>query len=212
MNTDMVRATLEHRKTQTRRPIKPQPPDDILRLTQFCDEWRGYKNKPHDMDPIKSQYQVGGHLYVRETFSTGFALNGSDEFGNPINIIYRADDEYYNTTNYIGNWTPSIHMEKEFARIWLEVTEIRAQRIQDISENDCICEGIRKVSKDGNLNKYCIYDHSDYSSTPWTNMPRSAIKAYENLWNSTYAKRGHGWDNNPWVWVYGFKVISTNGR
>jgi hypothetical protein len=81
---------------------------------------------------------------------------------------------------------------------------VRAERVQSITAEESIMEGIREVTKDGQVFKYCVYDHSDYSSTPWQDMPRDARTAFKSLWNSINAKRGYGWESNPWVWVLGW--------
>ena len=96
-------------------------------------------------------------------------------------------------------------MPRKLSRITLEITAVRVERLQDISEEDAMAEGIRRVTKDGSLFKYCVYDKGDISSTPWAEMPHTAVGAYAALWNSI---NGAGsWDANPWVWVIEFKKI-----
>jgi len=163
LNTEMVKAVLEGRKTQTRRIIKPQP------------KWIGNPNIPFktiDADPkgiINCPYgQVGDRLYVRETW-----CKPDDE------VFYRAQHDMQPEEHALwdGRWKPSIHMLKKYARIWLEITDIRVERVQDISEEDAQKEGI-EFSKDF-----------------------KARVGFIHLWEKLYKN----WNVNPWVWVIEFK-------
>ncbi len=109
-NSEMVRAILDGRKTQTRRIIKSD-------------------------DDLKSQYKKGEVLYVRETFGIPIAMAG--------NVIYKADYENNAPLADGEKWRPSIHMPKKLARIFLEVTEVRIQRLKSITRNEAIAEGIK---------------------------------------------------------------------
>ena len=180
----MVQAILDGRKTMTRRVVKPQP------------AWIGEPNVPFktpDADPkgiIKCPYQPGDRLWVRETWA------GLPQFHNLNSeierYIYKADEDATPL-----KWKPSIHMPKEAARIWLEVTSVRVERLQDITEEDAKAEGIaweraRKINRLENSGR--IID--------------SAKAMFMRLWDSINAKRGYGWDINPWVWVIEFKKVS----
>lgn len=111
-------------------------------------------------------------------------------------------------------WHPSIHMPKEAARIWLKCTDVRVERLQEITEIGAKAEGIRGYTKDGNLYKYAVTDdwwidyHNKHkeivTGTWWQDMPRTAKDAFSYLWNSTIKKSDldlYGWNANPWVWT-----------
>ena len=98
---------------------------------------------------------------------------------------------------------PSIHMPKELARIWLEITGVRVERLQSISNEDAIAEGVNRISH-GREGSY-------YSAIRNEQHPKNWIypdDAFRELWEST----GGDWDANPWVWAIDFKVLSTTGR
>ena len=125
----------------------------------------------------------GDRIYVRETFSQ------HPEWGQ---LAFRADGEEFEDADgwlWEPKWIPSIHMPKDLARIWLEITGVRLERLQDISEADCIAEGSDRT----NTNRDSIY---------------YARERFKQLWEST----GGDWDANPWVWAIDFKVLSTTGR
>lgn len=103
-------------------------------------------------------------------------------------------------------WVREPHMLKKDAYDFRRVTNVRIEKLQDISEEDCIAEGIKKVSKDGEIFKYCIYDKKDYSSTPWQNTPRNPKEMYKSIWDPS-AKEGYKWINNPFVFVYEFEKL-----
>lgn len=176
-STLLVRAILDGRKTETRRVVRSRH-HGVHPITHVCrfspDKWtitgRGqtYERCPYG--------QPGDLLYVRETFC---------RVGD--SVWYRASGE-----DPPGlTWTPSIHMPKAAARIWLRVTEVRVERVQDITEEGAKAEGVRGCS--------------------WSGVP-SWREPFANLWGRINAKRGFGWDANPWVWVVAFEVVSTTGR
>lgn len=203
-NTEMVRAILEGRKTCTRRLVKPQPDkkhtfplgfvtDSTEKKEVGCfgfaaNEYGGsiqYVKPPY-------RYAPGDILYVRETWERFECWNcEGDEKGNcpkePQKSVfdktcgcymYRATDEIYGD----ARWRPSIHMPKEAARIWLKVTDVRVERLQDMTDDDAEAEG-------------CF----DYTST---------ALGFPDVWDSTIKKSdldSYGWDANPWVWVIEFE-------
>lgn len=158
-NTEMVKAILDDRKTQTRRIIKLQPPNHV----GTC------------------PYSIGKKLWVRETWNDDWCDN----------VIYRADGGSAITAGYKKEpkWKPSIFMPKNYARIWLEVTAIGIERLQDITEQDAM--------EEGDPNQGLIA--SENTHVEWFNQ----------LWDSINKKRGYGWGKNPWVWVIKFKKIKT---
>lgn len=193
---EMVRAIIEGSKTQTRRVIKEKDNGISIIFDEENPSPYYYSKKDDKWKRRECPYgQIGDQLWVRETFT-----ELKDE------IHYRADCIGSLDYNLIG-WKPSIFMPKVASRITLEITNVRVEGIQNISDSDAISEGIREVTKDSDLKKYCIYDKCDYSSVAWSEMPRSAKEAFSKLWNSINEKSGYGWNNNPWVWVIEFKIV-----
>ena len=203
-NAEMVRAILDGRKTCTRRVIKPQPQSRLCYTyagshNDCIGKWtypnRGahklwgeeYKLPENVKDEELSKrwnppYHTDDILYVRETWSEGY------EDGT---YIYRADDKLADLPTFKESskliYHPSIHMPKEAARIWLKVTDVRVERLQDMWASD--------VSKEGLLfNKPTTVDEM--------------LLAFAKLWNSTIKKSdidSYGWNANPWVWVIEFE-------
>ena len=199
-NGEMVRAILEGRKTQTRRVIKPQPSD------------QGHIGEcPYG--------QPGDKLWVRETWSEVWTYSGS---GSYPAVCYRSDQ-----VGFIGceshpvrkvragkysepdvsvpqnmKWHPPTHMPRWASRITLEVTDVRVERVQDITPSDCEQEGVtgKTLSSPVRGEPYEEYQNGD--GLIYTD-PKCAFAA---LWNSIYDKRGCGWDKNPWCWVIEFKL------
>lgn len=204
-NTEMVRAILDGRKTCTRRIVKPQQFIGMLRdkcKNGAPEEFLKKKKlmfKPYcDMTDIelintayKAPYQPGDILYVRETF-----------YEDEDCIFYKADNEkltgYRNMRgeDIVVKWHPSIHMPKEAARIWLKVTDVRVERLQDITLEDIKNEGIYD-------------DYKTYSKEYLENLRSVAYpKAFSRLWDSTIKKTDldrYGWGANPWVWGIEFE-------
>lgn len=201
LNGPMVRATLEGRKTMTRRVIKPQPDGDFMQRGRFSNGEPGFifernrKNwiapdKP-DMDLIRCPYgQPGDRLWVRETWRPKSAWSGSM---SGCSVEYRAGGEKEFDTvrvvpKYQEPWHPSIHMPRWASRLTLEIVSVRVQRLQDISEEDAKAEGVERLSVSEALN-----------------IPGTWKGAFADLWKSI---SGPGsWDANPWVWVIEFKRV-----
>ncbi len=178
-STPMVKAILDGKKTMTRRIIKKDLPGAPSgKIPCYKLESRKYGVASEDED-IPCYYHPGQILWVRETW----AEVGSFD---PGLIIYRADypecvpAKYENIPDISEiKWKPSIHIRREHARIFLEVKEIYAERLQDITEDDCKAEGLS-----GKGLKY----------------------QFAKLWNDLNDKRGYGWFKRPWVWVIKFSV------
>ena len=173
----MVRAILEGRKTQTRRVVKPQPERSLVAdsknrapLAFWMDnkEW------------IKPRYQPGDRLWVKETW-----CNYDDWL-----YIYKATPP--NWAHNIG-WSPSTHMPRDAARITLEVTNVRVERLQEISEKDAKAEGAPCIEMAGSPG---VSTHTNGFATLWDSL----------------AKPGTRWDNDPWVWVVEFKIVEPEER
>lgn len=216
-NTEMVRAILDGRKTCTRRLVKF--------LSGKNPKWTGYikdgsmlyngKNEPC----IRTQpYQPGDILYIRETWERFECRNcDGDERGNcpkePKKSVldktcgcymYRATDEISGD----AKWHPSIHMPKEAARIWLEVTNVRVERLQEMKPVNVIKEGVYPDCWDclntyGESGSQCCYGTEEQCS-----QCDEMMMEWEKLWNSTIKKSNldqYGWNANPWVWVIEFE-------
>lgn len=218
-NTDMVRGIMDGRKTVTRRVIKGLP-DGTYDVKFNGEEWEalfGTVGKGACFDfykELKLPCQTGDILYVRETWQeccrntihSQIVHNKYCFKASVDNPIYGCIDR---ECGQICNWKPSIHMPKEAARIWLKVTDVRVERLQEMSDDDCVKEGIRAWTKDGKLYKYFPADkEGDYPNCAWSECPRTPKEAMEKIWNSTIKKSDlnrYGWEANPWVWVVEFE-------
>lgn len=205
-NGEMVRAILDGRKACTRRILKGAIPFDekaeywnVLKKG----EWSGPICAKYFMKQ-GSPYKPGDILYVRETWERFECWNcEGDERGNCTKepkksvldktcgcYMYRATDEISGD----AKWHPSIHMPKEAARIWLKVTDVRVERLQDITDDGAKAEGANW--KNG-------------KNVGWEEkMRRTAIERFAEIWDSTIKKSDldrYGWDANPYVWVIEFE-------
>lgn len=176
-NMKMVRAILDCRKSCTRRIIKPQPQGyfEVSEEPLYIYDTDGKQGK------ITPPYQPGDILYVRETFIQAAAHI----------FWYKADDKPWMSKDLL--WKPSIHMPKEAARIWLKVTDVRVERLQDITGLSVQKEGI-EVDPNECASKF------DFIS--------ELFLLFQRLWDSTIKKSNlnhYGWDANPYVWVIEFE-------
>lgn len=192
-NTEMVRAILEGRKTVTRRAIKPQPMigstiyPNIDVAGKVCAEIWGNGAVKY----IKQPYHRSDILWVRETWAYGCT------FATERKLFYRADGD----SDDVYRWHPSIHMPREAARIWLRVTGVRVERVQEIDGNGLRAEGFDipclPNEVEDQFNKYgAIFDLEQ------------AKKSFSALWDSTIKpadREKYGWAANPWVWVIEFE-------
>ncbi len=211
-NTDMVRAILDGRKTVTRRVIKGIPENahmfmgigyETQKAEFLCGEVRNGCCFDFGVE-VAMRYKVGDILYVREAWAQYhehflFKTNCSDA------------DFILGQNGATIKWHPSIHMPKEAARIFLRVTDVRVERLQDITDDDCMAEGICSWTKDGKLYKYYLSDEDgDYPACKWSECPKTPQDAMQRIWDSTIKKSDldrYGWDANPWVWVIEFERI-----
>jgi hypothetical protein len=204
----MVRAIFDRVKMQTRRIMDPQPPREAAVVDPYNGDFERFMawSADHKMflEPgnVKGtahwrcrQGVPGDRLWVRESFSYHLHDEG---------FWYWADGHAADKDSTRPK--PSIHMPRLAARLMLLMTGLRAQKLHEISEADARAEGIREVTKDGVVKKYCVYDKGDMSSVPWAEMPRTAVDAYRALWETI---NGEGsWAANPWVWVIEFKRVT----
>jgi hypothetical protein len=208
----MVQALLDGRKTMTRRVVKQAVDHGEIageihpaRLSGFV-AWfpgKGSKmlaemSKTYDHGFLCPHGEPGDLLWVRETFAFDNYLGGP--------VAYKATDEL---PPFI-KWKPSIHMPRWASRLTLRVTNVRVERVQEISEYDAIYEGVDVPTCPG-----CGYTYwdclllGDHSLCPKPS-PEKAVPYFRSLWDSINAKRGYGWEANPWVWVISFEVIQQN--
>ena len=227
-NTEMVRAILDGKKSCTRRLVKPQPDEKHTYPLGFvidCTEKKevgcfgfGIDEYGGSIQYAKPPYQPGDILYVRETWGT-YNKNWweSDYF------LYRADYPA-NATTYthpdgiicdLPKWKPSIHMPKEAARIWLKVTNVRVERLQEMKPVDVIKEGAYPDCWD------CLNTYGESGSQRCDGTEEQCSQCdevmmeWEKLWTSTIKKSDidrYGWDANPWVLVIEFEWWSKNAR
>lgn len=175
-NTKMVRAILEGRKSCTRRLVKFLSGENPRWTGYIKDELMLYNGK-NEPCIRKAPYQPGDILYARETWKK--APNG----------YYYYEDWQRNDIADVTKWHPSIHMPKEAARIWLKVTNVRVEQLQEIT-----IDGIRNEG----LSSMAVH----------AGDMEIAMEEWKNLWNSTVKKSDinrYGWDANPWVWVIEFE-------
>lgn len=177
-NTEMVRAILEGRKTVTRRVCK-FPADSAVTPMDF-----GCAKKP--------PYEVNDVLYVRETWR---------ELIRPLGAPKEFDYKAARDARAVGlfKWKPSIHMPKEAARLFLRVTDVTVERLQDMTLEDFLNEGIA-IDEDETLRELNIFDEAN----------SLAKSKFINLWNSTLDKKSYAncWSANPYVWVIEFERIT----
>jgi hypothetical protein len=217
--TDMVKAILEGRKTQTRRVLKPQPTNK-LQKGAMDPHWydQDFVCIAHTGKYIKCPYgDLGDLLWVRESWCLSQPYDPETYYfqykADRRNSYEPASEKYDYATPYI--WKPSIHMPKEACRLWLNITNIRVERLQNITAEDAIAEGIGSWTDDrlkSNPVRYQVYTNEDPEAL-YTSDPRDS---FESLWDSINGKgsrnkSGKGddldlsWAANPWVWVVDFE-------
>jgi len=189
----MIRAILAGTKTKTRRVVKPQPDEDGL-AKLINGPW-------HDTDarPYRCRYGVpGDRLWVRETFA--WLSGGTGCPDDADGVLYRATDPGWDDEQTGLRWRPSIFMPRAASRILLEITDVRVERLHEISDDDARLEGITELSLQG-----------DEPGAWWTAAPHRSMHsrtprgAFLRLWRSIH---GDGsWDANPLVWVLSFRRI-----
>lgn len=184
-NTEMTLAVPENRKSQTRRLVTPTPPTDA-QLVMTPDKRHGWDESkelpglgPDDRRVYYPRYYPGDILYVRETWAE---WSGG--------YVFKADPMPSYPHSFVDRWHPSIHMPREAARIFLRVTDVRVERLQEITDEGAKAEGAN--------NGIGVSDK----------IRETAIERFQRIWNSTLKHMDHiryGWAANPWVWVYCFE-------
>lgn len=213
----MIRALIEGRKTQTRRILKPQPQGHVWRYGWSLEDGATWSDSA---TTGKIKIWAGDRLWVRESV-TRFDKGTCDQ-----HVWYRAGhntDEFYQRYLYSmagstdGEWphnegpaggapykVPSIHMPRWASRLTLNVTDVRVERLQDISESDAIAEGCTPTA-DG---KFLIPGQFLASDATVPRTAPSAVSAFGSLWRQINGD--DSWDANPWVAAYTFRVIKQN--
>ena len=198
-NTEMVRAILDGRKSCTRRIVKGFIPNNaVWGYTAFTPKGyiscRGTFADGYGEKFFKLPCKPGDILYVRETWKK--APNG----------YYYYEDWQRNDIADVTKWKPSIHMPKEAARIWLKVTDVRVERLQDITEEQACME-------DTNPWDEACYENNGWRPTfsdPDSGGEPNMVDGFHKLWNSTIKKSDidrYGWEANPYVFVIEFVRI-----
>lgn len=206
INSHMVRAILDGRKTVTRRVVKGsenysefcglKTDPDMLAIAKSGEEypkrikglWAIFEQDGLPQFPMaKAPYEPEDVLFVRETWA---------KCQNSESYVYKADFDGYASDVFLPlmKWRPSIHMPKEAARIWLRVTDVRVERLQEIDDTGAKAEGANW--KNG-------------KNVGWEEkMRRSSIERFADIWDSTIKpadRERYGWAANPWVWVIEFE-------
>lgn len=198
-STEMVKAILDNCKTQTRRVIK----ETILTIHDNHKRYWINKGIAKYEDGSFQPYgewvdcpygQVGDRLWVRETW---YSTSDKKEL-----LGYVADGDFPHGKAY--RIRPSIFMYRKFSRITLEITDIRVQRVQEISEEDALAEGITVMQ---GTHQAIDYKHLKLIGEP---EPFTARYHYSALWDNLNLGRGYSWESNPWIWVITFKVIKES--
>lgn len=200
-STSMVQSILNGSKTQTRRELKDnkiQDKDNTIVFSSKLDDgtfafarmWRGHYAETYHTKP---KCEVGDIFWVRETWQYHYhCVQGEESF------VYKSDNPQ-KSLMLEEKWKPSIFMPKQACRIFLKVTNVRVERLQDISEEDSKAEGIKKawISNIPNQSKYVNYINNGKGSL-------NAKKSFESLWHSINGE--DSWNKNPFVWVYDFEI------
>lgn len=204
-NTEMVRAIISGRKTCTRRLIKGLP---LCGPHATVDEDRLFiEDEYGDFHPAEaySSIQRGDILYVRETWKQA-AEGDSEQFNR---YLYRADEPIDTSGMRAENrWHPSLHMPKKAARIFLEVTDVRAERLHDMTDEQAVKEGCEGLPCSCQITGRGYHGCTDCMNTGWLEPP---LLDFMYLWDSTVKKKDipvYGWNADPWVWVIDFRKLT----
>jgi hypothetical protein len=181
-NAQEVQAILNGSKVMFREVVKPLSKD------LFADELGSYAIRGYITPP----YQVGQKIFVKEKFAevevgAGFGYSPGKQ------ILYRADDDY------VVDWSPAQHMKQEQSRLTLQIKSIGVERLQDISEEDAIKEGMEKTG--AHYLEGDTFEKAEFIKTE--------INDFKTLWNATHKKPEEKFEANPWVWKVEFEVINN---
>lgn len=236
-NTEMVRAILDGRKTVTRRRVKYKYSNTEMRMrtdkygTRLIEIQKEVEGETHGKNPDgstwhkllgyiepKPPYKKEDILYVRETWDN-LPVTPDGTYCGYDRYYYRADGDL-RPDGWKGNWKPSIHMPKRAARIFLRVTDVLVERLQDISEDGVVAEGAEPlircprehaiIEPDGTTGDMC-WNAGYCKQCDYINKSYGELFG-EIVWNSTIKKSDldrYGWDANPFVWVIEFERVKV---
>jgi len=216
-SSDMVNAILEGRKTQTRRVVKPQPPkgtESVMFNPSHFEPDYGFYFAPEGGFNKCPYGKVGDQLWVRENgWETPFRTekmrrNGADtweDFYYDADGLEQMDIDFFKEHGFKRR--PSIHQKRTHSRIQLEITNIRVERLNDISESDCEKEG---ALDDGFIAALNANADEGYPIDQTIDLDESAKNQFIELWESINGKGS--WEQNPWVWVVEFKHLTNPPR
>lgn len=229
---EMVRAILDGEKTQTRRVVKPQPQRQghgsdwywVWEGRNSTAKWTGGRPGAcalfHGLLSECPFGVPGDRLWVREAFGLGRRqdVDAAEDWSGPLpNTDPRRRDPLfwgaspprwvvgYAADGCEGRMRPSIHMPRWASRLTLEITGVRVERLQDITEEDAAAEGVERW-KGHQSGAWRNYGRQEFFAEH-VSYHMSARESFESLWDGLYAKRGHGWPENPWVWVVEFRRV-----
>lgn len=177
----MVRAIFDGRKTQTRRVVNTG--GERLRHLDY-----NHRKDREAFLAVCPYGVVGGRLWVRETWAE-----------NDGEFFYRATFDPESQDKGDVPWSPSIHMHRDACRLELEITDVRVELLEKISESDAIAEGCIKLPASGRITDV---PGGQYGGRLWP----TAKAWFRELWDEIYAARGYGWKHCPYVWVISFKI------
>lgn len=220
-STDMVKAVLQNLKRMTRRmkglEIINTSPDAAEFVGQIHPSYKQkdqpvFRFKPNKKSKFNSALidlqcpygKAGDILWVRETFFDTVKYKHAQLFADSDRYLFKSEGAF------IGDhkWKPSIHMPKVASRIWLQIENIRVERLHSITEEDAIAEGIESMLFDDiNLPNIGVRHYKHYLKDKFGPSP---THSFQTLWISINGQPS--WDLNPWVWVITFKILSTTGR
>lgn len=215
ISTEMVRAILDGQKTCTRRILKHNV-ESILN-SPYHKKHPEVEERQIISKLCQPPYQPGDIMYVRETWQYLYELDGNEQIIEGTGKYYYAATDTIPFDTYVDAsgvthervpWHPSIHMPKEAARIWLKVTGVRMERLQEMKPVDVIKEGAYPDCWDclntyGESGSQCCYGTEEECS-----QCDEVMMEWEKLWTSTIKKSDldcYGWDANPYVWVIEFE-------
>lgn len=197
---ESVRAILENRKTLTRRVIKPQPESDLYWNAVVVGGNGGWTDRHGDSWSCPHG-EPSDRLWVRETWG---AVSPHEDLAplEECTIEYRADkpnDPYpggwpaEEAREYpdAPRWQSPIHMPRWASRITLQITDVRVERLQEITDDDALAEGVDRTN---------------------SSIPTYPIQRFQRRWDSLNAKNGWPWESNPWIWVIQFKRLETQNE
>ncbi len=201
-SADMVKAILRGDKSQTRRVIKPQPISISAHTEKMTNDSVIEIYDQGTARFIKCPYgQPGDRLWVRETWAIVSIPDGTT--ARKLLTVFRADNP--RGLEQPEKWKPSIHMPRRASRIMLEVVNVRVERVQDMSLDNIYAEGIHGPGVVPANTFMMVMGESTLEGAEAKYM----INEFSSLWDTINAKRGYGWESNPYVWAIEFKALET---